>query len=246
MKNTHTQYRFILLPGLDGSGSAYTWLKTKMLQSSVKNENIIAVNYNDETTYDNIINNVRGLIATSALPVVIIAESFAGPLALSLASEYPDKVKKLVLSASFGVKPVCTYIPTLNLNLFKLFPKSLVPLNMIPPSILHDFLLNSYAHDDMKRVMAGIYNTSKQDVLDKRTKEVVSLPSKWDDKWTTFIDTDTLILKPKNDRVLNKSNSDVLRKNLMNSELIEIDGPHLLLQTHAEEAWNHICDFINK
>ena len=45
MKNTHTQYKFILLPGLDGTGYAYTLLKSKMLQSSIQENNIHVFSY---------------------------------------------------------------------------------------------------------------------------------------------------------------------------------------------------------
>lgn len=246
MKNTHTQYQFVLLPGLDGSGNAYTFLKTKMLQSGINNDNISVCHYHNESSYTTLLNNVKELVTTSELPVVLIAESFAGPLALALASQYPDKVKKLILSASFGVKPTCTFIPSFHLNLFKLFPKSLIPISMLPYQLLHDLLLNNYATDDVKSVMEKIYQNGNQSVLDLRVKEVVNLPCIWDDYWTTFIDTDTLILKPMYDRLLNKNNSDILRKNLMNSEIIEMNAPHLLLQTHAGEAWEHILEFINR
>lgn len=246
MKNTHTQYKFILLPGLDGTGYAYTWLKSKMLQAGIQETNIHVFAYHNEFSYENLFENVKGLIKNSELPVVLIAESFAGPLALSLASEYPEKVKKLVLSGSFGVRPTCTFIPSFSLNLFKFFPKSLIPMNKLPYSIVHDFLLNSYGNDDIKYVMEDIYNNGKQSIFDKRVKEVVSLSTNWDDKWTKPIDTETLIFKPLYDRLIHKSNSDVLHTNLINSTLIEMEAPHLLFQTQAEPAWNHIIEFVNK
>lgn len=246
MKNTHTQYKFILLPGLDGTGYAYTWLKSKMLQSNIQEDNIHVVSYKNEFSYQKLFDNIKGFIINSTLPVVLIAESFAGPLALHLASEYPDKVKKVVLSGSFGVKPVCTFIPSIGLQLFKCFPVSLIPMNKLPYKLVHDVLLNNYGNDDIKYVMEDIYNVGEQKIFDKRINEVVSLPSKWDDQWIKNIDNETLIFKPLHDRLIHKSNSDVLHKNLINSILIEMQAPHLLFQTQAKTAWNHIMEFINK
>lgn len=96
MMNTLTKnYNFILLPGLDGTGNAYCWLKRYMLDSGVQPENIYVIPYEDEYSYEALNLKVKSIITNSVLPVFIIAESFAGPLALTLASENPNKVKNL-------------------------------------------------------------------------------------------------------------------------------------------------------
>ena len=236
-------YNFILLPGLDGTGDAYFWLKKCMLASGVQLENINVITYEDEYSYEALNLRVKNIITNSILPIFIIAESFAGPLALALASENPDKVKKLVLSATFGVKPVCKFIHPLGLSLFNIFPKSLVPVNKIPSIFLHELLLGKYATSGIKLTMENIFFNSKQNIFDKRIKSVVSLPSQWDKQWKNIINTDALIIQPSKDRLLNKINAQILKENLPKSFLIELEAPHLLLQTHAGEAWEHIVKF---
>jgi pimeloyl-[acyl-carrier protein] methyl ester esterase len=244
MMNTLTKtYNFILLPGLDGTGNAYIWLKKYMLDSGVQPENIYVIPYEDEHSYEALNLKIRSIITNSSLPIFIIAESFAGPLALSLASENPDKVKKVVLSASFGIKPSCNFIHPLGLSLFNIFPKSLIPVNKIPNIFLHELLLGKYATPDIKLTMEEIFLNAKQDIFDKRIKSVVSLPNKWDKQWKNIIHTDVLIIKASKDRLLNRLNSNILKENLPKSFLIELEGPHLLLQTNAREAWGHIVRF---
>lgn len=245
MKNVNTEYTFILLPGLDGTGHAYSWLKNEMLQSQVNESNIHILSYGNEHSYSVLFKQVETIIINSTVPVVIIAESFAGPLALSLVTAYPDKVKKLVLSATFGVKPECTFIPYFALGLFNSLSNSLIPLNKIPPNLINKILMNEVQHNELKIVMEDIYKNGTQEVFDKRIKQVLSLHSKWNLNWEKAIYTNTLIFKPLKDRLIDKSNSDILHFNLINSRLIELDAPHMLLQTNAKESWKHILKFLN-
>ena len=244
MMNTLTKnYNFILLPGLDGTGNAYCWLKRYMLDSGVQPENIYVIPYEDEYSYEALNLKVKSIITNSVLPVFIIAESFAGPLALTLASENPNKVKKLVLSASFGIKPICNFIHPLGLSLFNIFPRFLIPVNKIPTVFLHELLLGKYSTPDIKLTMEEIFLNAKQDIFDKRIKSVVSLSNNWEKQWKNIINTDVLIIKASKDRLLSKINSNILKENLPKSFLIELEAPHLLLQTNAREAWRYIVKF---
>lgn len=245
MNYNNTEYTFILLPGLDGTGHAYSWLKEEMLQSKIAENNIHILSYDNEHSYSVLFKQVEAIILKSQIPVIIIAESFAGPLALSLVTAYPDKVKKLVLSATFGIKPQCTFIPSFALDLFNSVSNALIPLRKIPPNFINKILMNEVEHTELKIVMEDIYKNGKQEVFDKRIQEVLSLNNKWNTNWTKEIYTNTLIFKPLKDRLIDKSNSDILHFNLINSRLIELDAPHMLLQTHAEESWKHILKFMN-
>lgn len=245
MNTLNKLYNFILLPGLDGTGKSYTWLKREMLASGVLPDNIYVIPYDNDFYYDDLVEKIRPIIFNSKLPNFIIAESYAGPLALELATEYPAKVEKMAISGSFGIRPDCHIIPSLGMELFKFYPKSLIPLNKIPHFLMNDMLMNGFGNPELNSVMAEIYSNSNSNIIDKRIKEIVNLPLKWREKWSKPINQPTLILKPLKDRLVNKNNSNILHENLPNSFVVELNAPHLLLQTHAPEAWKSIVKFSN-
>lgn len=243
MNTLNQTYNFILLPGLDGTGQSYTWLWREMMASGVAPDNVYIIPYYKNFYYDDLVEKIRPIIFNSELPVFIIAESFAGPLALSLATEYTTKIKKLVISGSFGIRPDCQLVTSFGMELFKLYPKSLTPLNNIPHFILNNILMNNFSNPELKNVMSEIYSSSNPDIIDKRINEIVKLPSKWKDKWPKPINQSTLILKPLKDRLISSNNSNILHDNLPNSFIVELNAPHFLLQTHAVEAWKNIFKF---
>lgn len=96
------QLNAILLPGIDGTGKMYgplmdclpEWIAPQVMSYPTQR----VINYT-ELTED----------VLQRLPVagefIIIAESFAGPLALMLRERIPDRVKALVLCATFLSNP---------------------------------------------------------------------------------------------------------------------------------------------
>lgn len=95
--------RLCLLPGLDGTGRLYAPLIQALGDAVVV----------DPWTYDSGHFDSYAALADAFEPtmrrhadIVLVAESFAGPLAVMLAHRHPERVKAVVLAASFVHRPL--------------------------------------------------------------------------------------------------------------------------------------------
>jgi pimeloyl-[acyl-carrier protein] methyl ester esterase len=87
-----------LLPGMDGTGSLFGALREALGADRV----VRVFSYAPELArYDAILES----LPTPDEPVVLVAESFGGPLAVRLAARAPQHVRHLVLAASFVRAP---------------------------------------------------------------------------------------------------------------------------------------------
>lgn len=100
---TPARPRLCLLPGLDGTGRLYVPLASALAE--VGDVEVLAY---DSTRFQGY-NALADALAPSLLrqgDVVLVAESFAGPLGVLLAHRHPECVRALVMAASFVRAPL--------------------------------------------------------------------------------------------------------------------------------------------
>lgn len=104
--------QLVLLPGFDGTGDLFAPLQAA-LGSDVPST---AVRYDSERSLEDYMDSVARILPHEN--AVLVAESFSGPVALSLLARYPARIKYAVLCATFAVSPfrsltrVARYGPT--------------------------------------------------------------------------------------------------------------------------------------
>ncbi len=137
---THT---LVLLPGLDGTGLLFSYFLEQFLDRS----HIIVINYPRDRLldYDQLTEIVRGQLPTST-HFILIAESFAGPIAARLI-EYPQ-LSGIIFCASFLTSPqplLLEFVGQMPLPLLLRFPIPSFPLRVAcfgfscPETILDSF-----------------------------------------------------------------------------------------------------------
>jgi pimeloyl-ACP methyl ester carboxylesterase len=91
----------VLLPGLDGTGILFQWL-TACLPPDIA---VTVVRYPDDPSlgYDDYVDQARHAIGSQR--VVVLGESFSGPIAIKLAASMPDQICGLILAATFLKSP---------------------------------------------------------------------------------------------------------------------------------------------
>ena len=95
------QNHLVLLPGLDGTGKLFA----PFVQCSTNSFTCHVVSYpsTELLNYHQLISRVRGVMPWDQ-SYTLVAESFAGPLALQFAAAQPEHVRAIVFVASLDRK----------------------------------------------------------------------------------------------------------------------------------------------
>jgi pimeloyl-ACP methyl ester carboxylesterase len=216
------------LPGLDGTGELFAPL-VNALGDEVTTS---IVSYGSELTFDEYVES-----AARALPdqAVVIAESFSGPVGIALAARHPGKIRCLVLCATFVRSPFRTL-----LRFGRFIPARAFAVNALTPAMLSHFCLNG-DDKDLRPSAVSVVGTVPPAIMRARlaclaTVDVGPLLSR--------IDIPVLYLRATRDRIVSARLSSALTSQLPNVSTVEIDGPHLLLQTRPRECAAAIIDFV--
>lgn len=161
--------------------------------------------------------------------VYLIAESFSGPLGILLAHRHPDIIKRLILVATFAVSPVWPVA--------RLIPWSVLFRLPLPNLVARNFLVGSDSSqiDELKR---AVRQTSPRTLV-QRMHCLMNVDVT---RQFTELKCDLLYLRPKQDRIVSLRALDTITKANSSISVCEIDGPHLILQTEPQRAWDCIID----
>ena len=166
---------------------------------------------------------------------VLLAESFSGPIAVTLAASKPKGLSGLVLCATFARNPR----PKLGC-LIPLF--SLLPLSWVPARVISYFFLGRFAttelRDDLKRVLGNV----DRSVISKRLRSIIEVNVTNE---LQQIDVPLLYLMASEDRLVT-SNTAIPFERLRNCRITKITGPHLLVQSVPREVAIALRTFLNR
>lgn len=214
--------RWVLLPGLDGTGLLF-----RELLRFIPDPHAIVVRYPDEPgwTLDDHVHHAQRQLPPDS-DCIVVAESFSGPVAMRLSARVPA-IKRLVLVASFMRCPN----PLLRL----------VPIGVVvrlrhwglTARMLRAFCLGRDASDAAVDALARVVEAVPPAVLGSRLSSLRSLRDH-----SHRAGVPCLLLRARYDRLvpypLTSDDDDRM------SSMVTIDGPHFLLQARAAECWRAI------
>jgi pimeloyl-[acyl-carrier protein] methyl ester esterase len=226
----------VLLPGLDGTGKLFAEF-VKVLDPGV-GAIVLAFPPDQPLGYDELHAVVMGVL--DKLPrdqrFVLLGESFSGPLAIRIAARAPPGLCGLILSASFAAnpfpwlawaRPLAAYLPVKSLPRWLRAP------------LMWGSLSPDRAPSQMERAMSGVSAA----VVRRRIAALLAV-----DETSALerVAVPTLLLRARGDRVIPKGATRRILKTLPQAELVEIDGPHLLLQTRPRECAAAVLRFLER
>jgi pimeloyl-ACP methyl ester carboxylesterase len=216
--------RWLLLPGLDGSGRLFRWFLPHL-----RDADTVVVAYPDEPGWSLDDYATHAAKATmGARRCIVVAESFSGPVALRLA-QLDAKVDGVVLVASFVRRPhpLLSLLPALPLGVAKRLANH--------GALLRAFCVGIEAPDECVGELAAIVRSLPTEVLRARLALLRGLDMRVESSRMT---TPVLHLRARRDRLV----SAVLADDAPVAAFREavIDGPHFLLQVRAEQCWKVI------
>jgi pimeloyl-ACP methyl ester carboxylesterase len=213
----------VLLPGLDGSGKLFG----EFLRELGSEVSTVVVPYpkDQPLDYDALEKLVR-----SVLPVdrrfVLLGESFSGPLAIRISADPPAALVATILCATFAqnpfpwlgwARPFAVYLPV------KALPR------WLRAPLLWGSKSATRAPTQARRAMTEVDAA----VIRCRIRALLSVD---ESAALRRIGTPTLVLRARHDWVISKAATESMLASLRCASLVEIDGPHLLLQSRPAQC----------
>jgi pimeloyl-ACP methyl ester carboxylesterase len=224
----------VLLPGLDGTGKLFAeFLRVLDLNISTL---VVAYPKDVPMNYDQLETLVTAALPTDR-PFVLLGESFSGPLAIRIAARRPASLVGLILCVTFAGNPY-PWAGTWARPLAKFLPLKSLPRWVRAPLMWGSASPNR-APRQSERAMAGVSAA----VVRHRIAALLAV-----DETATLahISAPTLVLCATRDRVVSKAATLTILRGIAHAQRVDIDGPHLLLQTRPQECVAAVLSFMRQ
>ena len=183
--------------------------------------------------YEDLVSFVRAVLPRDR-PYVLLGESFSGPIAVTLAAEAPVGLRGLVLCCSFvrNPQPWLAWLRPL---------VGLVPMKAMPVRGLAWFLLGRASNTAWRSALAQALAKVSPDAMRARLRAVlvVDVSAAW-----VKVNVPTLCLRATEDRVVPAAASRLAAALKPTTQVVELRGPHFLLQVAPLEAAQAILTFV--
>ncbi|MBL0039652.1 MAG: alpha/beta fold hydrolase [Xanthomonadales bacterium] len=220
----------VLLPGMDGTGALFDGFVASMPAGI----DVAVIRYpgHESADYPTLEDLVRDQLPKR--PFVLLAESFSGPIGLSIAADPPAMLRGLILCCTFAKSPVP----------FGRWMRHIVrwaPAHKLPQRLLDLFLLGRYASADLRAKFAEVMASVSPQVMKQRVLQALQVDVS--DRLCA-ISVPTMYLRASEDRLIRQSAANHLASEIPSMRTVQFDAPHFLLQTRSPEAAIVVAEFV--
>lgn len=222
--------KLVLLPGMDGTGDLFSPLISAL---PGKYEPLVIVYPCDEALgYPELANLVHSKLPKGE-SFVLLAESFSGPVAVSVAASCPEGLCGLVLVSTFLRSPLP--VPIFLHHLLGQLPR-------VSPSWLSEkMLFGNYGSIALRQLLSIAISKVTTKVWRSRFLAVLSVNVV---ELAKKVMVPVLYLHPTKDHLLGGALGNQICQALPKVLCVEVSAPHALLQTKPKEAAMAILEFI--
>jgi pimeloyl-[acyl-carrier protein] methyl ester esterase len=183
--------------------------------------------------YDELLTHVTARISDEA-KLILVAESFGGPLAVMYAAAHPDRIAAVVLCASFVLSPSISWLARLaHPELFRL------PFHELTIQLI---LAGADAPQSVIDLAAHAVKRVSPEVLAHRVRETMSLDCQ---SLLTQFHAPILYLQAARDALVTPASLECILKTRPDTVVRRFPAYHMLLQTMPRHAWREIEAFLN-
>lgn len=221
----------VLFPGMDGTGSLFN----PLVDALAGKLHVEVVRYPTAAPagYSELERVAEGCLPTEG-PLVLLGESFSGPIAISLAAKHASRVVGLILCCTFVRSP---YPALSKLNHLA----ALAPIKWVPTRLAAAMLLGRFETPQLRAALGEALAAVSANVLRSRLKAVLSVDAA---SALSRIGAPILYLRASEDRVMPASAGYAIRAIQPAVRVVQIAGPHCLLQAAPTEAARAIQQFV--
>lgn len=221
-----------LLPGLDGSGLLYQRLAARLANEfDIRILDYPADNFDG---YDRLAEQLLPRLPSKGF--VLIAESFAGPLAVKLATHQPAGLKALILAASFAHRPIAGHAWLRSALAWA--PAIKPPARWLLPLLMNghpDEWLQHQLRSSLKDIAARVLKARAQAALEADVREQL-----------VGLRLPVLCLAADSDRLIRASAAQQIVQLCADAELVRIKAPHFVFQTAPADCASAICEYLQR
>lgn len=222
--------RIILLPGMDGSGRLYDAFAAALGQDFP----LTALRYpaTEPASYRELEALVRAQLPANE-PYLMLAESFSGPIGISIAASPPLGLCGLVLCCTFAKNPqpaLAALVPLVDF----------LPARAIPYGLLARALMGRYETAALKKLLTEVLREVSSPTLRARLKEVLACNAL---HALAALRVPALYLRATHDSLVGAGALASMVAVLPTMRVANIEAPHFLLQTMPMEATEAVWKF---
>lgn len=221
----------VMLPGLDGTGLLFEPF-VAALPSDVR---VHMVAYPTDTRLS--IREHAALVAKDlpAGPVILLAESFSGLIALTLLREFQVSVHKVIFLASFAKSP----------RMLLRFLSPLIPafagiVQAVPESLVRLFCLGPQATSAQVAWLKSVLFRVPPEIIAHRLKLIAATECSRQPP----LDVPAVYVQPAQDRLVPVSAAEELRKCFQKFAVLQVQAPHFALQAFPAECASLIARLV--
>jgi pimeloyl-ACP methyl ester carboxylesterase len=222
--------RAVLLPGLDGTGELFADL-VATAPSGIQPQ-IVAYPPDEPLGYDACARQVLRQLE-AGVPFVLVAESFSGPVAVKVAERNPMGLLGVVLCNTFVLRPAWRGFRRLPWRLLVRFPIGRLGVRC--------FLTGTEHANDWARRIRSANGKVSANVLANRIWQALSVDLREAFKG---IPVPVLFLRGTEDNLIGRKSLAEAIACKPDMSVVEMPGPHLLLQTEPRRCWLEVERFI--
>ena len=187
--------------------------------------------------YDQLQAMVQTMVPESA-PYFLLAESYSTPLAIEFAATNPPNLKGLVLCAGFVSSPLTGP---------KRFLASLLAPTLfhmrIPAVAMNHFLIGPNAPESLQVAVRAAIDAVEPGVMAGRLRMVLRCDMR---QALTKVAAPLLYIQATKDKLVPPSCLAEIRRIRPDIRVVQIDGPHLILQRESKQSAEAIARFIHE
>lgn len=166
---------------------------------------------------------------------MLVGESFSGPLVVKLAARFPKIVKRLLLVASF-VTPPTPFAA-------RLLPWWLLFRLPVSDSTVEHWMIGKGHSDQFRQHVRKQVGTADSATMAKRMRQIIRVDVTAE---LQSLQCPVLYIQAAQDRMVPEQCGRWIAEHSQNASVVRLDGTHLILQTHANEAWDAIRAWVNQ
>jgi pimeloyl-ACP methyl ester carboxylesterase len=224
--------KIILLPGMDGTGELFGGL-LEVIPPDVETR-VISYPTDRVLSYAELLDLLMEQLSGER-EMVLVAESFSGPLALRIATVWPARVRAVVLCASFVRFPRQRWLGWLARPILFRLP--------IPAFAVRRLMVGIDAHEALVRDVLRAVRRVRPGVLARRLKDLINVDAS---DALTKCRAPILHIAGRRDALVPASAVALIREIRKDVRISVVDGPHLILQVKPAECWREIEAFLRE
>ncbi|XCN72095.1 MAG: alpha/beta hydrolase [Candidatus Electrothrix aestuarii] len=227
--------QIILLPGMDGTGMLFNPFIRELNKHIPEDVSVQVISYpcDQDLSYAELVDFVQEKLPLDE-DIILVAESFSGPIAYALATGQKNRVQAVIFAATFLCPP--------QKALWKMPPRLVAPFLKIPLPI---FLLKAlfFDHETADETVALFRKASgkvRSSVFATRMREICTLRIE-----RSSLDMSCAYVRAGKDHFVPGAHAEEFRILAPHIKLFDIPGPHFVLQARPEESAQAIGDFLS-